>query len=284
MSSLPPFSIKIFLPDGTPEGLKIVEKSNWTGCGAVFQRATFPERKQREEFNRTGVYILVGPEDVGELPTIYIGEGDPIKPRLEQHYAKKDFWTWGVFFSAKDGSLNKAHVQHLEARLVQVAKEAKRATLDNNNVPQLPALSEAERADAESFLADMLSIFPLIGLFSFEKPKAAATANRLLLKGKGVKAADYEAPQGFLVMQGSQAVALETASLDRHLKRWRAELRANGVLVEKEGSFLFTQDYVFSSPSTAAGIVLGRAANGRTEWKDSHGKSLKQIQEKLASI
>lgn len=31
-----PFSIKIFLPNGQPDGLRIVDKSNWTGRGIVF--------------------------------------------------------------------------------------------------------------------------------------------------------------------------------------------------------------------------------------------------------
>jgi len=275
-----PFSLKIFLPDGIPDGLKIIEKSNWTGCGVVFPRSLFPDRKQREEFNRTGVYILVGPAEDGDLPTIYIGEGDPVKPRLEQHYAKKDFWTWGVFFNAKDGSLNKAHVQHLESRLVQIASEAKRATLDNGNKPQLPALSEPEKADAESFLSDMLSIFPLIGLTSFEKPSGSSNAKNVLkVEGKGVKAEGHEAPQGFVVLKGSRSVIQETASIHVYMKTLRAELKANGVLAEQEGSFLFTQDYVFNSPSTAAGVVLGRTANGRIEWKDKSNKTLKEIQE-----
>lgn len=30
-----PFSIKIFVPDGDPDGLRIVEKSNWTGEGVA---------------------------------------------------------------------------------------------------------------------------------------------------------------------------------------------------------------------------------------------------------
>lgn len=280
-----PFSLKIFLPDGIPDGLKIIEKSNWIGCGVVFPRSLFPDRKHREEFNRTGVYVLVGPAEEGDLPTIYIGEGDPVKPRLEQHYAKKDFWTWGVFFNAKDGSLNKAHVQHLEARLVQLAGEAKRATLDNGNKPQLPALSEPEKADAESFLADILSIFPLIGLTSFEKP--AVTANpksNLKMEGKGIKAEGHESPQGFVVLKGSRSVIQETASIHAYMKTLRAELKANGVLVEQDGSYLFSQDYVFNSPSTAAGVVLGRAANGRTEWKDAKNRTLKEIQEQQVTL
>ncbi len=37
--------------------------------------------------------------------------------------------------------------------------------------------------------------------------------------------------------------------------------------------------YPFSSPSTAACVVLGRNANGRMEWKDAQGRALKVLQE-----
>ena len=43
--------------------------------------------------------------------------------------------------------------------------------------------------------------------------------------------------------------------------------------------YRMVQDYVFGSPSTAAGVLLGRSSNGRTEWKDGNGRSLKSIQE-----
>jgi Domain of unknown function (DUF4357) len=36
---------------------------------------------------------------------------------------------------------------------------------------------------------------------------------------------------------------------------------------------------LFDSPSTAAGIVLGRSANGRIEWKSESGETLKKMQE-----
>ena len=41
----------------------------------------------------------------------------------------------------------------------------------------------------------------------------------------------------------------------------------------------FTQDYLFNSPSTAAGVVQGRSANGRIDWKDNYGKTLKDFQD-----
>ena len=53
----------------------------------------------------------------------------------------------------------------------------------------------------------------------------------------------------------------------------------SGVLRDEGGVYRFSQDYEFDSPSTAAGVVLGRSANGRLEWKDSTGRSLKDLQE-----
>jgi hypothetical protein len=87
------FCLHLFLPDGTSDGLRIVEKSNWTGRGVVCPRSQFREAKGRPDFNKTGVYVLRGPSEEGDLPTVYIGEGDPALPRLERHFATKDFWT-----------------------------------------------------------------------------------------------------------------------------------------------------------------------------------------------
>ena len=162
-----PYSIRIFLPGGDPDGLRTIEKSNWSGAGLVVPRSLLGEAKQRKEFMRTGVYVLVGPPEESGLPRIYVGEGDPIRPRLEQHAAKKDFWTTCIAFTSKDEILNKAHVQYLEARLIALASQAKRCVLDNGNVPQLPSLSEADKADADGFLAEMMLCFPVLGVAVF---------------------------------------------------------------------------------------------------------------------
>ena len=48
------FSVNVYLPSGDPEGLKVVEKTNWTGRGLVIPRAMFGESKTREELNGNG--------------------------------------------------------------------------------------------------------------------------------------------------------------------------------------------------------------------------------------
>ncbi|MEJ1363746.1 MAG: GIY-YIG nuclease family protein [Candidatus Sedimenticola sp. (ex Thyasira tokunagai)] len=123
MNESPPFSIRIFVANGDPDGLRIIERSNWSGRAVVFPRSLLPEVKKREEFERTGIYLLLGPSDDGEGETLYIGEGDPVRPRLESHYSQKDFWNRGIFFvTGQAAALNKAHVQYLEARSL-TAKE-----------------------------------------------------------------------------------------------------------------------------------------------------------------
>ena len=276
------FTIDIFFPDGNPEGLRIVEKSNWTGSCVVCPRAKFIESKTRVEFSKTGVYMLIGPpSDEEDLPTIYIGEGDPVRPRLEDHYAKKDFWTLLISFSSKDQNLNKTHVQYLESRLVTISKEAKRSVLDNINSPALPSISERDTHSMERFLEEMLLIYPVLGVSVFEKPQAAPpSAQQLELNAKGIIAQGYESAQGFVVKKGSQAVLDRVVATSTHqfVKDMRQSLVKRGILIQAQDALIFDQDYVFSSPSTAAGVLLGKSANGRIEWKDSQGRTLKEIQ------
>lgn len=275
-----PYSIKIFLPGGDPDGLRTIEKSNWSGAGIVIPRALMGEAKTRRELSRSGVYVLVGPAEESGLPRVYVGEGDPIKPRLEQHAAKKDFWTNCISFTSKDENLNKAHVQYIESRLVALAAQAKRCVLDNGNAPALPSLSEADAADAEGFLSEMMLCFPVLGLSVFTvAPATEKSAKRLFVAAKGIRAEGMETHEGFVVLNGSGAVRKEVPSCHTYLKDLRAALVSNGVLAPAGDAYAFTQNYVFASPSTAAGVVQGRSANGRIDWKTRDGKTLKDIQE-----
>lgn len=171
------YTIRIFVADGDPEGVRVIDQMNWTGIGIAFPRGLWAKVKARKEFDRAGVYILVGyGENDDELPRIYVGEGDGIRARIDQHDQKKEFWNWAISFTSNASALNKAHVQWLEYALVQRAQEAGQCILDNGNAPQAPALSEHEEADVAGFLDQMLRILPLVNLRAFEKAKPVAVA------------------------------------------------------------------------------------------------------------
>lgn len=278
-------SVQIFLIDGTPNGLKVIEKSNWTGKLVSCSRAQFASAKKRPEFGRTGVYVLLGYDEEEEFPIAYIGEGDPVLNRLESHDKAKDFWTEVIIFTSKDENLNKAHIQYLESRLIEIAKSAKRARLDNANAPAKPTLSEPDVADMETKLAEMRLLFSVIGVKVFEVTEVSAveggvSPNLLSIRSDAiVVATGADRPDGFVVFKGSKCLKREGQSFDERGRKIRKNLEGTGVLKSDGNYLVFTQDYSFNSPSLAAFVVLGRSANGRTEWQDSSGKTLKEIQE-----
>jgi hypothetical protein len=168
-------TIRIYIPDGDPEGVRIVDRMNRKGVGLAFPRSKWPDIIQRPELARTGVYVLVGyrEESSDDLPTIYVGKGArEIRTRLDSHYKNKDFWETGIAFTSSGGDLNAAHVDWLEHALIDRARQAKRCHLDNETAPQESPLSEAEKADTREFLKEILQILPLLGIHSFEIPKA----------------------------------------------------------------------------------------------------------------
>ena len=101
------------MADGRPDGLRLVEKSNWSGVGIVCPRGRYSwAKKERDEFSRSGVYLLVG-QNGDPLPKLYVGESETVKKRLDQHYANKDFWQQAIVFTTKGTPLNKAQVKYL---------------------------------------------------------------------------------------------------------------------------------------------------------------------------
>ena len=80
------------------------------GKALGFPRALFKRVMVPPELAQTGVYLLLGPRPDGEGDMLYVGEGDPIRPRLESHYAQKNFWTRAIGFTTTTaGQLNSAN-------------------------------------------------------------------------------------------------------------------------------------------------------------------------------
>jgi hypothetical protein len=113
--------------------------------------------------------VLTGPDpdSDGSRHKVYVGEGDSVRTRLDQHHKEKEFWNRGFIFTSKDESLNKAHVRYLEAALLRLAQQTRSAMLDNGTLPEVRGLSEAERDDMESYLDEVLILLPLLGVQAF---------------------------------------------------------------------------------------------------------------------
>jgi hypothetical protein len=165
-------TIRIYLADGSATSLFTAEIINWTGKIISAPRSQLATLLQRTDIQRTGVYILAGPDPETPLnEQVYIGESDKVLQRLLQHNnnVKKDFWERTLIIISKDENLTKAHVRYLESRLIQIGMQAQRATLVNGTAPPPPALPESDVADMEYFLLNRQILLPVLG-FTFASP------------------------------------------------------------------------------------------------------------------
>lgn len=173
------FTLRIFVPSGDPEGVRIVDRMNWTGRGYVVPRDRWSEVKGRPDIAKPGVYILTGYEtdELGSDRLVaYIGQTDNLKSRVERHDLKKEFWDRAILFMSTSDGLNRAHTTWLEWELIRLARSARRCRVDNVVAPAEPMLMESEKADTRAFLNEMVRLLPIVGLHVFETPRIAPPA------------------------------------------------------------------------------------------------------------
>ncbi len=270
--------MRIYLVEGAPTGTLTAEIMNWTGKVVVFSRSQLADAAKRPESHRTGIYFLVGPDP--DNPTrewVYIGEADDVLKRLAIHDRDeaRDFWQRTVFIVSKDENVTKAHARYLESRLIQLANEANRARVMNGTAPPTPSLPEADVADMEYFLDQVVMMMPVLG-FGFLQPSPRVESAPVVahesplfrLTAAGVRAEARVINGQFVVLKGALARKQGVESWTSY-RGQREELLQSGRLVEgSDPQFLVFDDNVpFDSPSAAAAVVLGRNSNGRIEWK-----------------
>ena len=158
---------------------------------------------------------------------------------------------------------------------MQQAKEVGRYDLDNGQVP--PNSTHV----TEPMVAELLDIFDtmrmLVSTFGYPvfEPivKPSKSSHLFYVRGGGSEGNG----ELVVVFEGSRARMEVVPSATNAVKPQRDKLIASGVMEERDGEYLFTQDVLFASPSTAAAVVLGRTANGWVEWKDDHGQTLSDV-------
>lgn len=274
-------TIKIFLIDGDPNGRMSCELSNWTGKAYKIPRIKVKDCSDRDDLASTGVYLLFGKDEEG-IDIVYIGEAETILKRLNQQLTQKDFWNETIVFVSKDENLNKAHIKYLENRLHDIATVAKRYKIENSIIPTQSSISESDRAEMEEFIENIKLLVNTLGHKVFDEKRDFTPKQKqqtfFINAARGADAEGEPNSDGFVVFRGSKAAGSTVASITPSFLTLRQKLISQGVMVDKVDYLEFPDDYIFSSPSTAACMVLGRNANGLTEWKQKSGKSLKEFE------
>ena len=277
-------TIKLFLTQGDSKRLRTAEMSNWSGKAVGAPRTEFDDFLARDELTQSGVYILTGFNPTSGTPLAYIGEAEILKERLKTH-KNKEFWVQAIVFISKDENLTKSHIRYLEGRLIEEAKSVARFELDNGQASG-SRLPESDREDMEIFLAKIQQLLPVLGSelltpLVTRDDEASAKSDKLICYIKGLEAFGKQTTTGFVILKGSRAILVErpsAATQHPFVVTLRQRLITDGTLIQDGDSLLFTKDTEFTSPSAAAAVVHGGGANGQTAWRNSQGKTLKNLE------
>lgn len=270
--------IELFLPDGNPTGCIICSVANWDGKIFRIPKSLLANYSDRPELQYTGVYFLIGGQ---ENPQLYIGEAENLYHRLSQHL-DEDFWNECLVVIKMENAINKAHAKYLENRFYQLAKEIGRCKIVNGCIPTRSSISEADEAILGDFCQKIIDTISVMG-YRFLVPLIGATTDDAvnqfeILPTKvhpDVHAKAISTNEGLVILKGSTSAQQFSPASTKSLKAKWEELHTSGIIKNNT----FTKDYLASSPSTAAAMVLGRNANGLTEWKTQDGKCLKDLLE-----
>ena len=276
-------TIKIFLIEGDPSGRMTCELSNWTGKAYKIPRIKVKDCNDREDLKNPGIYLLFGKDESGK-DLVYIGETEVVLKRILQHLNSKDFWNETILFISKDENLNKAHIKYMENRLYEIAQSANRYVIINNTTPTQSSISESDIAEMEEFINNIKILVNTLGHKVFEKKREIKTKEQQdketfhIDSVRGAKASGEPTSDGFLVHKGSKIAIETTKSYTPNLVKLREKFLQNKFIKINSNVIILQEDYLFSSPSAAASIVMGRNANGLNEWKLKDGITLKEFE------
>ena len=271
-------TIKLFLAEGSSTGVRVGEVSNWSGIAVAGPRTNLDGLLARQELAGPGIYFLIGTDPDSESPLVYIGEAETLCDRIRQQ-TKKESWVQAIAFSSKDENLSKGHIRYLEGRIIELAKSADRAVIQNSQASGAK-LPESDTADMEVFLDRVRQLLPVLGTDVLvpkgksESPKSTV----LTCKIKGLEARGERTDTGFVVYKGSQAVMKNRPSATSNILSLRKRLIESKVLAREGDHYVFARDEEFGSPSYAAAAVRGGNSSGPTIWKDDTGKTLKELE------
>lgn len=286
----------MFLMDGEVTGKIKCTLSNWTGVIYKIPRIQLGDLKSRDEMKQSGIYFLFGRDEDKQKDMTYIGQattrknGEGVLLRIQEHTrdTHADYFNDVIILTTQNNSFGPTEISYLENKFTQLAKEAGRYIVKNGNDPNPGNVTEEKESELDEIVENTLMIIGTLGYRVFvpmtKKVSQDLTDNHstyLYLKrktkksNKVIEATCERTTEGFVVLEGSQVEIKDSPYLPASLKEMRQNLIASrviqdGVLKEKQ---------LFSSPSYAATFLLGMQTNGRTDWKDQDGRTLKELEE-----
>lgn len=286
----------MFLMDGEVTGKIKCTLSNWTGVIYKIPRIQLADLKLRDEMKQSGIYFLFGRDEEKQKDITYIGQattrknGEGVLLRVQEHTrdSHADYFNDVIILTTQNNSFGPTEISYLENKFTQLAKESGRFIVKNSNDPNPGNVTEEKESELDEIVENTLMIVGTLGYRVFvpmtkksEKDLPDDQSSYLYLKRKSkksnkvIEARCERTSEGFVVLEGSQIEVIDSNVIPASLQKLRKELIDTNVI--KDG--ILQEKQLFSSPSYAAAFVLGMNTNGRTDWRDKNGRTLKELEE-----
>lgn len=266
-------TISIFIPDSNPRGIKICDIKDSIVKAIFIPRNKLENVSKRSDISDPGIYFLIGEEDEIGKWRIYIGEAENLLTRVKQHNSGKDFWNTAICFVSEKRNINKAHIKYLENHCVEEAKRVNKCKIENGTIPTQSTLTEQDIDFMLSFFDDLKILIATLGFPIFEE-NIKEKKNIFICKGKESFAEGEYSEDGMTVYVGARISISEAPAIGAWASKIRSSLIEQGVMIKEGETYVLKETYTFKSPSAAAAVILGRSANGWTEWKNKNGETL----------
>ena len=291
-------NINMFLMDGEVTGKIKCTLSNWTGVIYKIPRIQLADLKLRDEMKQSGIYFLFGRDEEKQKDITYIGQattrknGEGVLLRVQEHIrdGHADYFNDVIILTTQNNSFGPTEISYLENKFTQLAKESGRFIVKNSNDPNPGNVTEEKESELDEIVENTLMIVGTLGYRVFvpmtkksKKDLPDDQSTYLYLKrktkksNKVIEARCERTSEGFVVLEGSQIEVIDSNVIPASLQKLRKELIDTNVI--KDG--ILQEKQLFSSPSYAAAFVIGRNTNGRMDWKDKNGKTLKELEETI---
>jgi hypothetical protein len=275
MNNPQPRLIQTYLPDGTLEGIRVIELSDSSIKAFVIPRLHLKNAKVREELLRPSIYFLVSSSDsLG-----YIGESENFFHRVKNHDQNKQFWDVAIAIVSTTNSLEKSDVKYLESLAVERAQSGS-MTIENKTVPIRNNVHEFKLHILQKILDDTQLILTSLGYDILSSPDIKEDV--WYCKSKKTEARAQFRGDKFVILQGS---IIDKSHSPSWATKWSKSLAEREEIFEKYGRDLgdtveLTENVAFKSPNHAGGFATGHNINAWVTWKDESGQTMDEVMRK----
>lgn len=269
-----PRLIQTYLPDGTLEGLRIIELSDSQIKGVVIPRIKLNDATKRNELRQPALYLLINSGD----NQLYIGESENFYDRIKTHDKLTGLWDIALAIVSNANHLEKSDVKYLESLAVEKAKGSAAMEILNKTVPTRNNVHEFKTHSLQRILDDVALIAESLGYSIFSTKQDKAEDIWYCVAKKSDIKAQFRGDK-FVILAGS---LIDKSYAPSWGKEWPKSLAEREEVFRKYGKDLgeiveLTENVPFRSPNHAGSFATGRSVNAWLTFTNAQNKTMDEV-------